>query len=103
MIPVVWGAVVADNDVIVQVEVKWSERQFILPGHVAGKIAQGASRNLVIRRYDGRHSEENIRDDLDHIHNLAVVKVEFSGGSCYISLNSVHNAIYAKNCMMSRL
>ncbi|KAK0711566.1 hypothetical protein B0H67DRAFT_602335 [Lasiosphaeris hirsuta] len=85
-----------------RVDIKWSDRQFILPGHVAGKIAMGASRNLVIRRYDGRHTEENIRDDLDHIHNCVVVKVEFIGGSCYVSLNSVHNAIYARMCMMSR-
>ncbi|KAK3357209.1 hypothetical protein B0T25DRAFT_566516 [Lasiosphaeria hispida] len=83
-------------------EIKWSDRQFILPGHVAGKVAMGASRNLVIRRYDGRHTEENIRDDLDHIHNCIVVKVEFIGGSCYVNLNSVHNAIYARMCMMSR-
>jgi hypothetical protein len=58
---------------------------------------------LVVHHYDGRHSEENIREDLDHIHNCVVVKVTFSGGNCYISLNSVHNAIYARNCMMSRL
>lgn len=73
-----------------------------MPGHVAGKVAMGASRNLVIRRYDGRHTEENIREDLDHIHNLVVIKVEFHGGNCYVSLNSVHNAIYARMCMMSR-
>ncbi|KAK3374987.1 hypothetical protein B0H63DRAFT_262777 [Podospora didyma] len=85
-----------------RVDIKWSERQFTLPGHVAGKIASGASRNLVIRRYDGRHTEQNIRDDLEHIHNLVVVKMEFVGGSCYISTNSVHNAIYARLCMMSR-
>ena len=56
-----------------------------------------------MHHYDGRHSEENIREDLDHIHNCVVVKVTFGGGHCYISLNSVHNAIYARNCMMSRL
>ncbi|KAK0753076.1 hypothetical protein B0T18DRAFT_395935 [Schizothecium vesticola] len=85
-----------------RIDIKWNDRQFILPGHVAGKIGQGASRNLVVHQYDGRHSEENIREDLDHIHNCVVVKVTFSGGNCYISLNSVHNAIYARNCMMSR-
>ncbi|KAK3333803.1 hypothetical protein B0T19DRAFT_440531 [Cercophora scortea] len=85
-----------------RIDIKWSDRQFILPGHVAGKIAMGASRNLVIHRYDNRHTAENIREDLDHIHNLVVVKVEFFGGNCYVGLNSVHNAIYAKQCMMSR-
>lgn len=63
----------------------------------------GASRNLVIQEYDNRHTEEIIREDLDHIHNLVVVKIEFIGGSCYIGLNSVHNAIYARQCMLSRL
>lgn len=63
----------------------------------------GATRNLVLHGYDGRHTEETIRDDLDHIHNLVVVKVEYHGGNCYISLNSVHNAIYARQCMQSRL
>ncbi|KAM7197865.1 hypothetical protein V8F33_005357 [Rhypophila sp. PSN 637] len=93
------------NDLYIKnkrVDIKWSDRQFIMPGHVAGKVAMGASRNLVIRRYDGRHTEESIREDLDHIHNLVVIKVEFSGGNCYLSLNSVHNAIYARMCMMSR-
>jgi hypothetical protein len=86
-----------------QVEIKWNDRQFLLPGHVANKIGMGASRNLVLLGYDDRHTEEIIREDLDHIHNLVVVKVEFIGGNCYISLNSVHNAIYARQCMLSRL
>ncbi|KAK0646128.1 hypothetical protein B0T16DRAFT_412697 [Cercophora newfieldiana] len=86
-----------------RIEIKWSDRQFTLPGHVASHIGKGASRNLVVHRYDGRHTEESVREDLDHIHNLVVVGVEFSNGSCHIKLNSVHNALYAKNCMMSRL
>jgi hypothetical protein len=63
----------------------------------------GASRNLVIQGYDNRHTEDIIREDLDHIHNLVVVKVEFIGANCYIGLNSVHNAITARQCMLSRL
>lgn len=63
----------------------------------------GASRNLVIRGCDKRLTEDTIREDLDHIHNLVVVKVEFIGGNCHINLNSVHNAVYARQCMMSRL
>lgn len=88
---------------VAQVDVKFSDRQFVLSHHVAGKIAMGASRNLVIQGYDNRHTAEVIREDLDHIHNLVVVKVEFIGGNCYIGLNSVHNAIYARQCMLSRL
>ncbi|KAK4167612.1 hypothetical protein QBC43DRAFT_134944 [Cladorrhinum sp. PSN259] len=86
-----------------RVDAKWAERQFVLPGHVAGKIAAGACRKLVIFGYDSRHTEEVIRDDLDHIHNLVVIKVQFIGGNVYIELNSVHNAIYARTCMMSRM
>jgi len=85
-----------------KVDIKWHDRQFTLPGHVASRIGTGATRNLVIRRYDGRHTDENIREDLDHIANLVVIKTEFTGGNCYISLNSVHTAIYARTCMMSR-
>lgn len=62
----------------------------------------GATRNLVIRRYDPRITEQTIRDDLDHIHNLVIIKVEFVGGSCYIRTNSVNNAMFARTCMMSR-
>ncbi|KAK3898773.1 hypothetical protein C8A05DRAFT_37637 [Staphylotrichum tortipilum] len=86
-----------------RVEIKWGDRQFVLPGHVANKISMGATRNLVVHGYDNRHTEDVVRDDLDHIHNLVVVKVEFVGGNCYIGLNSVHNAIYARQCMLSRL
>ncbi|KAK4106761.1 hypothetical protein N658DRAFT_491388 [Parathielavia hyrcaniae] len=86
-----------------RVEVKWNDRQFVLAGHLANKIGMGASRNLVIQGYDGRHTEDVIREDLDHIHNLVVVKVDFIGGNCYIGLNSVHNAVYARQCMLSRL
>jgi hypothetical protein len=51
---------------------------------------------------DSRISEDTIREDLDHIHNLVVIRVEFHKSSCYISTNSVHNAMFARTCMMSR-
>ncbi|KAJ4391424.1 hypothetical protein N0V93_005041 [Gnomoniopsis smithogilvyi] len=86
-----------------RVDVRWNDRQFILPGHVASKIGTGATRNLVIRRCDPRLTEAALREDLDHIHNLIIVKVDFVGGSCYIKTNSVHNAMFARTCMMSRL
>lgn len=62
----------------------------------------GATRNLVIRKCSPMHTEEAIRDDLEHIHNLVVVRVSFDGQNTYISTNSVHNAIFARTCMMSR-
>jgi hypothetical protein len=63
-----------------------------------------ASRNIVI--YDvGRRpaiTEDMIRHDLYHIHNMAVIYVQFSEGNVYISTNSVSNALYARSCMLSR-
>lgn len=94
------------NDLYIRnkrVEVRWNDRQFILAGHVASKIGSGATRNLVIRRCDPRITEEALREDLEHIHNLVVIKVAFIGSTCYISTNSVHNAMFARTCMMSRL
>ncbi|KAK4200553.1 hypothetical protein QBC40DRAFT_254009 [Triangularia verruculosa] len=94
------------NDLYIKnkrVEVRWNERQFVLPGHVAGKIGSGASRNIVIMNNAHSHTEEAIREDLDHIHNLVVIKVQFISGNCHIELNSVHNAIYARTCMLSRM
>ncbi|KAI3337057.1 hypothetical protein HD806DRAFT_475528 [Xylariaceae sp. AK1471] len=93
------------NDLYIRnkrVFIKWADRHFILPGHVANKLAGGASRNMIIRRCGAQHTEDSVREDLEHIHNLIVIKVEFVGGSCYIKTNSVHNSMFARTCMMSR-
>ncbi|CAJ2506055.1 Uu.00g001850.m01.CDS01 [Anthostomella pinea] len=93
------------NDIYInnkRVFIRWADRHFHLAGHVASKIGTGATRNMIIRRCDPKHTEDTIRDDLEHIHNLVVIKVEFIGGSCYIKTNSVHNAMFARTCMMSR-
>ncbi|KAH9906476.1 hypothetical protein F4778DRAFT_726235 [Xylariomycetidae sp. FL2044] len=93
------------NDIYIRnkrVFIRWAERHFHLAGHVASKVGMGATRNIIIRRCDPTHTEESIRDDLDHIHNLIVIKLEFLGSSCYIKTNSVHNAMFARTCMMSR-
>lgn len=85
-----------------RVEVRWHDRQFNLPNHVANKISIGATRNLVIRGAAGKLTKEGIREDLDHIHNLVVIGVKFRDGDVYVSTNSVHNALFARTCMMSR-
>ncbi|POR37131.1 Negative regulator of differentiation 1 [Tolypocladium paradoxum] len=85
-----------------RVDVRWNNVQFTLPGHTAHKIGLGATRNLVIRRRNPTLTEQGLRADLEHIHNLVVIKVEFIGDCCYISTNSVHNAVFARLCMMSR-
>ncbi|KAG8530008.1 uncharacterized protein KY384_005490 [Bacidia gigantensis] len=93
------------NDIYLQgkrLEFSWNERQFILPGHVANKIGIGATRNLVIRGVHNNITEERLRDDLDHIHNLVVIEVTFERGDAFIELNSIHNSLFARTCMMSR-
>ena len=83
-------------------EVSWNDRQFILPGHVANKIGIGATRNMVIRNANPNITEDRIRDDLDHIHNLIIIGIVFKSGDIFIELNSVHNSLFARTCMMSR-
>ena len=85
-----------------QVEFAWNERQFVLPPHVAGKIAGGATRNVIINSVHPNITAEMIRNDLDHIHNLVVIDIAFRRGDALISLNSVHNSLFARTCMMSR-
>ncbi|KAF2457840.1 hypothetical protein BDY21DRAFT_285398 [Lineolata rhizophorae] len=85
-----------------RIEVRWNEKQFHLPGHVANKIANGATRNILVRGGASRLTEAEIRDHLDHIHNLVVIEVQFREGDAYISTNSIHNALFARTCMMSR-
>jgi hypothetical protein len=85
-----------------RLEVRWNDRQFHVPHHVSNKIAIGATRNLVVRGATGKLTEKQIRDDLDHIHNLVVIDVLFKEGDAYISTNSIHNALFARTCMMSR-
>ncbi|VUC26492.1 unnamed protein product [Clonostachys rosea] len=85
-----------------RVFVTWSERQFNLSDHIVRKISRGATRNLVIRKCGLNHTMKSIRDDLEHIHNLVVLKVEFASGNCYIGTNSITAAAFARTCMMSR-
>ncbi|RAK93262.1 hypothetical protein BO79DRAFT_137944 [Aspergillus costaricaensis CBS 115574] len=93
-----YGLIVAGK----RVEVGWNDRQFYLPPYVRAKIDNGASRNLVLYNVQPNVTEWVIRKDLDHIHNLIVISVQFKNGNAYISTNSVHNALFARSCMMSR-
>ncbi|KFA63554.1 hypothetical protein S40285_00394 [Stachybotrys chlorohalonatus IBT 40285] len=86
-----------------RVDIRWDDRQYILSPHLAYKIRQGASRNLVIRDCDSNITEQGVRDDLEHIHNLIAISIKFVRGDCFISTNSVHIATLARTCMMSRL
>ena len=74
-----------------------------MPAHVSNKIANGATRNIVVRGAASKQiTTDDIRDHLDHIHNLIVVDVKLKNGDAYVSTNSIHNALFARTCMMSR-
>lgn len=96
------------NDVYLnckRVEVRWADRQFRLNQHIANKVNKGASRNLCIRGAASHGlTEKRIRDDMEHIHNLVIVDITFrnNAGDAYVSTNSIHNALFARTCMMSR-
>ncbi len=74
----------------------------MLPGHVADKIANGATRNIAIRGGASKLNEQTIRDDMEHIHNLIILDISIKGADVYVSTNSVRNALFARTCMMSR-
>ncbi|KAF5578302.1 RNA binding Nrd1 [Fusarium subglutinans] len=86
-----------------KIHTKWSDYQFTLSGQVAHHIRKGGSRNFVIRKRDPNLTIQAIRDDLEHIHNLHVISIEFEKDSCFISTNAVHGAIYARTCLQSRV
>ncbi|PTB34806.1 hypothetical protein M441DRAFT_74791 [Trichoderma asperellum CBS 433.97] len=86
-----------------RVGIRWSQRYQTIPGHHANRIAKGVTRNIVLRKCGPNHTEASVREDLEHIHNLEVVNVEFRGGDCHIGTNSVASAMYARTCMTSRL
>lgn len=87
-----------------RIEVTWDNRQHYLTGGIARRIfTDNASRNLVIRFPKPEITEQLIRDDLDHVHLLEVVSVQFRDGHAWISLNGISLAITARSCMMHRL
>ena len=56
----------------------------------------------MVRGAAAKCTEEAIRRDLDHIHNLAVIEVRFVDGDVVVATNSISNALFARTCMMSR-
>jgi len=65
-------------------------------------ISRGATRNLLLSKVPPSLTEARIREDLDHIHNLHVEKIEMKRGSILVNLNSVCVALFARTCLMSR-
>lgn len=86
-----------------KIHVAWDHLQRVLDGGIARRIfSDGATRNLIIRFPKSEVTEKVIRDDLEHIHLLEVVSVDFKDGHAWISLNGVSQAVSARGCMMSR-
>jgi len=75
-----------------------------VPSHLVNKLERGVSRNLIIRGASSNNklTEEKIRADMEHIHNLVIIAVVWRGADVYISTNSVNNAMFARTCMTSR-
>ncbi|KAF7187823.1 RNA-binding protein MRN1 [Pseudocercospora fuligena] len=86
-----------------RIDFKWADRQYHLNNHIQNKLANGATRNILIRSaVEKGFTEAQIRADMEHIHNLIVIDVAFKAGNAYVATNSVHNALFARTCMMSR-
>lgn len=95
------------NDIYIdgkRINVEWREpsRQFVILNNIMSAISRGATRNLLLSKVPPTLTEVRIREDLDHIHNLHVEKIEMKGGSILVNLNSVCVALFARTCLMSR-
>lgn len=87
-----------------QIDVFRDDRQCRLSSNIARRIEEnGATRNLVIRFPKHDMTSDSIKEDLNHIWRLQVVRIKFSDGHAYVSLNSIQAACIARSCMISRL
>ncbi|ETI27460.1 hypothetical protein G647_09650 [Cladophialophora carrionii CBS 160.54] len=84
--------------------VSWDDQQRFIKPHLANLIAfSGLTRNLVIRFAKEEWTAQDIREDLEHIHQLQIVDLFFRNGHAYLSLNSIQHALTARTCMHSQL
>ena len=74
----------------------------MLSPYVGRKIAAGASRNLVLRNAAHIVKVAEIRDHMEHIHKFVIIDIVTRGKDVFVYTNSVHNALFARTCMMSR-
>lgn len=66
------------------------------------KIAAGASRNLILHNAARVVNIAEIREHMEHIHQFDIIHVEVRRKDVLIYTNSVHNALFARTCMISR-
>lgn len=62
----------------------------------------GHSRNLVIRGALNKVTEKEVRDHMEHIHNLIIVAFIWKGSDAFISTNSLTGSSLARLCLSSR-
>lgn len=87
----------------IQTTVQWAPRGYIAPRYVLEQaIAGTVSRNLLLENVNPKLTEAIIRRDMHHIHNTAIISVNFADGNANISTSSVGGALYARTCMRSR-
>ena len=79
-----------------------ASHQFKLSEHVRRQVLAGATRNLRIRNGAPRFTEQGIREDMAHIDGLIIIAVVFKEKDVIIETNSVHAALFARTCMLSR-
>ncbi|KAI5794313.1 hypothetical protein DFH27DRAFT_565871 [Peziza echinospora] len=95
------------NDIYIdgrRINVDWREptRQFVILNNIMSAISRGGTRNLLLSKIPPNLTPARIREDLDHIHNLHIEKIEARPGAIVVNLNSVCVALFARTCLMSR-
>ena len=86
-----------------RIDVAWEEKQRYMPGYIQRNVMNGATRNLVIRFPKNDMTEETVREDLEHIHQLEVVDIITANNHIFVSTNGIQHALTAKHCLRSRL
>lgn len=70
--------------------------------NMLNKLGQGITRNMVIRSALNRVTEDEVREHLEHIHNLSICYIFFKGYDLYISTSSLIGTNLARICLLSR-
>ncbi|KAI1374595.1 hypothetical protein F4677DRAFT_461356 [Hypoxylon crocopeplum] len=83
--------------------VRQAKRHYALSSGVTSAVDRGATRNIVIRDINPELTENVIRDDMEHVYMLIIIKVDYVGRDCHVKINSVNYAMFAKSCMLSRV
>ncbi|KAI0122101.1 hypothetical protein F4814DRAFT_457904 [Daldinia grandis] len=69
-----------------KIRVSWGPR----PRYINSELAAG------IRNCEGKLTEREIREDMEHIKKLVIIEVMFSDGHCHIKTNSILDAMMTK-------